>query len=64
MDIVIVESPNKIKKITKILPDNFKVLATSGHFRNLPRKTLGIDIKNNFSASFQLDPKKRGLFQK
>lgn len=64
MNVVIVESPNKIKKITKILPNNFKVLATAGHFRDLPRKTLGIDIKNNFSANFQLDPKKKGIISK
>lgn len=39
--LVIVESPNKIKAIKTYLGDEYEVLATKGHFRDLPRKHLG-----------------------
>lgn len=44
MDVVIVESPNKTKKISEILGNQYTVTATAGHFRDLPHKEMGIDI--------------------
>ena len=58
MKLVIVESPNKIKKITKLLGNGFKVMASLGHFRNLPKKTLGIDIKNNYKPTYEITNRK------
>ncbi len=40
--VLIVESPNKIKKITALLGPQYKVVASVGHFRDLPRKEMGV----------------------
>ncbi|MFT3714047.1 MAG: type I DNA topoisomerase [Archangium sp.] len=42
--LVVVESPNKIAKIEKCLGPGFRVVATVGHFRDLPERTLGIEL--------------------
>ena len=43
-NLVIVESPTKAKSITKMLGSNYKVRATYGHLRDLPKSKLGVDI--------------------
>ena len=56
-NIVIVESPAKIKKISKILGNDYTVVASYGHFRELSsnkKNPLGIDIKNNYKATFKI----------
>ena len=53
-NIVIVESPAKIKKISSYLGPTFKVMASIGHFRDLPKKSLGIDIENNYKATYEI----------
>lgn len=50
--LVIVESPAKAKTIGKILGRSYKVLASVGHIRDLPKSTLGIDIENNFEPKY------------
>jgi len=52
--LVIVESPNKIKKITKLLGSGFKVMASMGHIRDLPKKSMGIDLENNYAAKYEV----------
>lgn len=42
--LLIIESPNKIKKIRSFLPAGAQVLATVGHFRDLPEDELGVDL--------------------
>jgi len=51
-NLVIVESPAKSKTIGKILGRNYKVVASVGHVRDLPKSTLGIDIDNNFEPKY------------
>jgi DNA topoisomerase-1 len=51
-NLLIVESPAKSKTIGKILGRNYKVLASVGHIRDLPKSTLGIDIENNFEPKY------------
>lgn len=51
-NLLIVESPAKSKTIGKILGRNYKVLASVGHLRDLPKSTLGIDIENNFEPKY------------
>ena len=46
--IVIVESPAKVKTINKFLGNKFKVLSSMGHLIDLPKSTLGVDIKCGF----------------
>lgn len=51
-NLVIVESPAKAKTIGKMLGRNYKVVASVGHVRDLPKSTLGIDIENNFEPKY------------
>ncbi|MEE0182042.1 MAG: toprim domain-containing protein, partial [Anaerovoracaceae bacterium] len=50
--LVIVESPSKAKTIGKFLGSNYKVTASVGHVRDLPKSKLGIDIDNNFEPQY------------
>ena len=45
--LVIVESPSKAKTIGKFLGGHYKVLASVGHVRDLPKSKLGIDVEND-----------------
>ena len=56
MNLVIVESPAKAKTIEKYLGRAYKVLASFGHIRDLPKKELGVDVKNNFEPTYILSP--------
>ena len=51
-NLVIVESPSKIGPIKKYLGSNYKVVASKGHVRDLPKSTLGVDIENGFEAHY------------
>ena len=51
-NLVIVESPAKVKTIKKFLGSNYEVLASGGHVRDLPKSQLGIDIKNDFEPKY------------
>lgn len=50
--LIIVESPSKAKTIGKMLGTKYKVLASVGHIRDLPKSKLGIDIENNFEPNY------------
>ena len=54
MNLVIVESPAKAKTINKYLGENYIVLASYGHIRDLPSKNGSVDTENNF-IHFYLD---------
>ncbi len=51
-DLVIVESPAKAKTISKFLGAGYKVQASGGHVRDLPKSTLGVDIDNDFEPKY------------
>jgi DNA topoisomerase-1 len=51
-NLVIVESPGKVKSISKFLGKNYHVQASLGHIRDLPKSHMGIDIENNFSPKY------------
>ena len=51
-NLVIVESPAKASTIKGYLGSNYKVVASKGHVRDLPKSTLGVDIDNNFEAHY------------
>lgn len=55
MKLMVVESPNKIKKIEAALGDGWKVLASAGHVRDLPRKAFGIE-KPAFTMVYEYVP--------
>ena len=51
-NLVIVESPTKVKTIKKFLGNNYEVAASNGHVRDLPKSRLGIDIENDFEPKY------------
>lgn len=50
--LVIVESPAKVKTIKKFLSSSYKVEASMGHIRDLPKSQLGIDVEGNFEPKY------------
>jgi len=57
-NLVIVESPAKAKTIEKFLGKDFRVVSSFGHVRDLAKKNLGIDIKNDFSPEYEIPKEK------
>jgi len=51
-NLVIVESPAKAKTIKKFLGRNYKVEASMGHVRDLPKSKLGIDLEDDFEPNY------------
>ncbi len=51
-NLVIVESPAKAKTIKKFLGRNYKVMASNGHVRDLPKSQLGIDTENDYEPKY------------
>ena len=51
--LVIVESPTKVKTISKILGSNYVVKASMGHVRDLPERAFGVDIEHNFQPQYE-----------
>jgi DNA topoisomerase-1 len=57
--LLIVESPAKAKTINKYLGNKYKVIASFGHIRDLPKKNGSIDIENDFAAKYQIIAKNK-----
>ena len=51
-NLVIVESPSKATTIKGYLGSGYRVVASKGHVRDLPKSTLGVDIENGFAAHY------------
>jgi len=51
-NLVIVESPSKANTIKGYLGSNYKVVASVGHVRDLPKSSLGVDIENDFKPKY------------
>ncbi len=58
-NLVIVESPAKAKTIEKFLGKGYQVVSSYGHIRDLKKKDLGIDIKNNFEPQYTVPSDKK-----
>jgi len=50
--LVIVESPTKARTLKKLLDRRFRVLASMGHVRDLPKSKLGVDVENGFAPHY------------
>ena len=50
--LVIVESPAKVKTISKFLGANYKVMASQGHVRDLPKSQMGVDIEHDYEPKY------------
>ena len=51
-NLLIIESPGKVKTIEKYLGKKFKVVASMGHIRDLPKSEFAIDVENNFTPKY------------
>ncbi|MFH1352345.1 MAG: type I DNA topoisomerase [bacterium] len=60
-NLVIVESPTKAKTIRNFLADEFTIVSSMGHIRDLPVKVLGLDVKDNFKATYAIIAKKKKI---
>lgn len=58
-NVVIVESPAKARTLARFLGDDYKVISSFGHVRDLPKKGLGVDVVNNFEPSYEISPDKK-----
>ena len=50
--LVVVESPSKAKTISKFLGSGYKVVATVGHIRDLPKSRMGVKIEEDFEPEY------------
>ena len=63
-NLVIVESPAKAKTIEKFLGKDFTVLSSMGHIRDLKKKGISIDFKDNFKPEYEIPAEKQELVKK
>ncbi len=61
--LIIVESPTKVKTIQKYLGDGYRVMASTGHIRDLPKTLLGVDIEHGFKPRYVDIPGKSALIR-
>jgi len=59
--LVIVESPAKAQTINRYLGPGYLVKASMGHIRDLPKSSLGVDIKNDFAPHYVIIPERKKL---
>jgi DNA topoisomerase-1 len=62
--LVIVESPTKAKTIQKYLGAGYEVEASFGHIKDLPKKSLGVDLENDFATDYEVIPGKEKVIAK
>ncbi|MDR3046692.1 MAG: type I DNA topoisomerase [Bacteroidales bacterium] len=60
-NLVIVESPAKAKTIQKFIGEEYEVISSKGHVRDLPEKTLGVDIEHQFAPDYTILTDKKAL---
>lgn len=61
MNLIIVESPTKSRTISKFLGKNYKVVASFGHVRDLPKRELGVDVEKNFEPKYVIPAKAKKI---
>ncbi|HAS90404.1 MAG TPA: type I DNA topoisomerase, partial [Desulfovibrio sp.] len=63
-DLIVVESPAKVKTISKFLGRNYQVAASVGHVRDLPKNKLGVEEDGDFTPQYQVIPGKEDVVNK
>ena len=61
--LVVVESPAKAKTINKYLGKDFKVVASMGHIRDLPKSKLGVDVDGGFAPVYDVIPTRKKVIK-
>ena len=62
-NLIIVESPAKAKTIQKFIDNQYEVVSSKGHVRDLPQKEIGIDISGGFIPQYEVIPDKKKMIQ-
>ena len=62
-NLVIVESPTKARTIAKMLGSDYKIMASVGHVRDLPARSLGVDLKDNFTPMYVESEKSKKIIK-
>lgn len=57
--LIIVESPTKARTLSRFLGDNFRIEASMGHVRDLPKAKLGVDVEKDFEPQYVIPKDKR-----
>ena len=63
MKLVVIEGIGKRETVSKYLGQGYEVFASGGHIRDLPERTLGVDIKNNFEPLYKNMPDKEKIIK-
>ncbi|MBQ8882879.1 MAG: toprim domain-containing protein, partial [Clostridia bacterium] len=61
MKLVIIEGAGKVKTVEKYLGKGYKVFATKGHIRDLPVKSLAVNVAKNFEPHYEILPDKNKM---
>src|SRR3989442_3967914 len=61
--LVVVESPAKAKTINKYLGRDFKVVASMGHIRDLPKSKLGVAVDDDFAEEYESIPSRKKVIK-
>src|SRR3989344_8463666 len=64
MKLVIVESPTKARTLSRFLGKDYQIEASMGHVRDLPRKTLAVDLDHDFAPEYVVVPEKAKVVKK
>lgn len=64
MNVVLVESPTKARKLSQFLGNDFVVEASMGHVRDLPKKKLGVDVAHDFEPEYEVSEGKKTTITK
>src|SRR3989304_5400199 len=59
MQLIIVESPTKARTLSRFLGKDYKIEASMGHVRDLPKAKLGVDVEKNFEPEYVIPRAKR-----
>ena len=57
--LVVVESPTKVKTLQKYIGKDYNIAATVGHLKDLPARTMGVDVEGGFQPIYQAIPGKQ-----
>ena len=57
--LVIVESPSKARTLQKVLGEEYHIVASVGHIRDLPQREMGVDTSHDFKVTYQVYPEKK-----
>lgn len=63
MNLIIVESPTKSKTLSRFLGEDYKIMASMGHIRDLPEKSFGVDTAHNFRPKYVIPPSKKEIVE-